>query len=470
MPVTTQHPQYTDNLSRWQKCRDAASGQDAVKARRETYLPKLSKDQEKEEYDAYLRRAVYFNATGRTKRGMIGMAFRKAPVATNPSQMQAIVDDATMEGRSLVSIAKRAFEDALIVGRAGILVEYPVVEDGERTLSEAEKENLRPYLTYFTAESITDWKTTRINGAVMLSRVILKEAVEEVDLDDEFKTNTITQYRVLDLADSVYRQRVYRRQADSEDWKVHETHIPTMRSEPMRFIPFVFIGPEYGGTDVQPSPIEDLADMNLSHYRTMADLENGRHWCGSPTPFFFGDFQESEGDEVTTIKLGSETGHHMTENSSAQFLEFTGGGLEPLENADKDKSEKMVVLGARILAPEQRKVETAETASIHRAGENSVLASIAMSVSRTLVRLMEILADWAGLSGDVSFQINTDFVPGAMPPDEIAALVAAWQAQAISHRDLFIQLKKGERIEEPKTYEQHQEELENESPLIGVPA
>jgi len=64
MGVTTMHPQYAEGESKWQKCRDAFDGGEAVKARGETYLPKLG-GQNSDDYDAYLERALYYNATAR---------------------------------------------------------------------------------------------------------------------------------------------------------------------------------------------------------------------------------------------------------------------------------------------------------------------------------------------------------------------------------------------------------------------
>ena len=87
MGVTTRHPQYAENEGKWQKCRDAFDGSEAVKARGETYLPKLG-GQSSDDYDAYSERALYYNATARTIQGWLGCVFRKDPQIAVPDSIQ----------------------------------------------------------------------------------------------------------------------------------------------------------------------------------------------------------------------------------------------------------------------------------------------------------------------------------------------------------------------------------------------
>lgn len=66
MPVDSKHPLWLANQPRWERCRTALQGQDAVHAAGEKYLPKLA-GQDKAEYDAYKGRAMFYGATARTE-------------------------------------------------------------------------------------------------------------------------------------------------------------------------------------------------------------------------------------------------------------------------------------------------------------------------------------------------------------------------------------------------------------------
>jgi hypothetical protein len=118
------------------------------------------------------------------------------------------------------------------------------------------------------------------------------------------------------------------------------------------------------------------------------------------------------------------------------------------------KEAQMAAIGARMLAPEKRQAETAESQAIRRGGENSVLAALAQGVSQGLTRALSILAFWAGAGGKVAFTLNRDYLPIAMSAADLKAHVAAWQAGALSDESLFEALKQGEVIAESITFEE----------------
>jgi len=467
MPVNTVHSKYAANTKKWKRFRDAAAGEDAVKAAAEAYLPRLSTAMTDREYNAYRQRALYYNATGRTVDGLTGLVFRKDP-SIEARPIEDLLDDVTLSGLSFRELAEKAVEEVITVARGGILVDYPAVEEENRELyiAEIEQRGDRPYATYYDAEQITNWETGRVGNRTTLTMVVLKETYL-VQGDDEFKREPGEQYRVLDLTEDGYRQRVFRKD-DGGNWVSGGDIWPTMQGRRLTEIPFEFLGPREGSTEVQKSPIEDLVSVNLSHYRSMADLENGRHWCGSPTPVFIGSFISDDGDEVAEVQLGRETGIHMDQESDAKFLEFTGGGLEALENAAKQKEEMMAVLGARILAQDKRMAEAAETAQIHRAGESATLASVARAVSKSLTRVLELLRDWQGASGEVSVELNSDFMPTAMDAQTLQALMKAWQSGGIAYSDFLHALKQGELVRDSRTEEEIQDEISMNPPSFSM--
>jgi len=384
MPVETRHPDYTKRRKQWKRCRDAVEGQDAVKEAGTEYLPRLSGHTESE-YQAYKQRAFWYNATARTVDGLTGLLFRKPPVIDAPDTIADILEDVTTDGLSLQEFAELAAEEVLIVGRGGILVDYPRTDVSEdESQADVERRGERPYLSHYRAESITNWKTGRYGNRTVLTLVVLHEYYE--DQKDEFESERKSQYRVLRLDESErYIQQIWRKVRDDdgrERWKVVGELIPLFRGQPMDFIPFYFLGVRDASPNAVKPPLLDLASTNVSHYQTMADLENGRHWTGVPTPLFIGRFV-TDGEEVAEVKLGSTSGIQIEEGGDAKFLEFNGAGLTTLENGAKAKEEYMAVLGARILAQEKRMVEAAETANIHRAGESSVLAAVANAISKS---------------------------------------------------------------------------------------
>ena len=154
--------------------------------------------------------------------------------------------------------------------------------------------------------------------------------------------------------------------------------------------------------------------------------------------------------------------HAVETDVQVGMLEFTGGGLATLEHLLDRKEQQMAVLGARMLFPEKKAVEAAETASMHRQGENSALAALALAVARALSEAMIIARDWIGANGETGIALNTDYLPTPMSPQMLLALVQAVQSGHISRRTFFSNLQGGEIIATETAFEDEQGEIEAE--------
>lgn len=465
MAVDTTHPQYDMRAPQWKVMRDTAAGEMAVKEAGSEYLPRLG-GQDSEQYEAYKMRALFYNATGRTIDGLSGMIFRKPPITVEPEGMASFLEDVTLDGVPFQGFAEMAVEEVITVARAGILVDFPSVEGGTMTRAEAERMDLRPFWRLYKAEGIIDWKVGRAGNRTVLMQVRLAETAHE-DGETEFETAAVEQIRVLEMASASedgtgplgYRQRLFRKNEAGEWAEFGDPIVPTMRGAALEYIPFVFLGPRDTTPNCDKPPLIDLACVNLSHYRTTADLEHGAHFTALPTPYCFG-----VDDDDAPETIGPETlWHASTKDVTVGMLEFTGAGLASLEKRLEVKEGEMAALGARMLAPEKRQAEAAETATIHRYGEMSVLASIAQAVSIGLTQAMTIARDWMlGESGDVEVSLNRDFLPVPMSPQLLVALFQLVQGGRISRQTFFENLQRGEIIDDQRTFEEEMADIETD--------
>src|ERR1035437_4635250 len=193
MPVQSTHLDYDANVAAWQRARDVFAGEDAIKAAREKYLPRLD-CQDDTEYLAYIYRTSFFNASARTADGFVGLIFRREPTFKLPSgngvgdALAEFVEDADMLGTPLSAFSKNLITEIINVGRAGTLIDWN---------SEAEQ---RAYAVAYTAEDIINWHTERVNGRNVVSLVVLKETSQTpVAESDPFAPEEIQQLRVLKL-------------------------------------------------------------------------------------------------------------------------------------------------------------------------------------------------------------------------------------------------------------------------------
>lgn len=459
MPANTTHPDYDASLPSWLRARDVIAGDDAVKSAGESYLPRLD-SQNDDEYLAYKIRACFFNATSRTCDGFLGLLFRRDPEVKLPDRhagvggaLRVFTDDVDLMGTSLFTFCKGIVGEVLALGRCGTLIDWQT--DGES----------RAYVVRYAAEDILNWQTQRINGRNVVTMIALREVVMKPDIEDPFTVDQIETIRVLkleSLPDGATRYVVeiwqeqktgnYRRK--KSEWKLVESRIPLRLGKTIPLIPFVFHGPRNALPDVDKMPLADIITVNLDHYRLDADYKHGLHFTALPTAWVSGF------DKTSELRIGSSTAWVAeTPGAVAGFLEFKGHGLSTFENAQNRDERLMAVLGSRMLEDTKRVGETADAIELRQAGENSILMTLALSVSDSISQVLRWVYWWNSTEQypeDISeslvlLQINTDFTAKGLTSLELTAIVGAWQAGAISQTTMFDLFRKGEVLPTGRT-------------------
>jgi hypothetical protein len=242
-----------------------------------------------------------------------------------------------------------------------------------------------------------------------------------------------------------------------EKWVKVSTAIPRRLGQPLPLIPLVFHGPRDSGVDVDKLPLSDIIALNLDHYRLDADYKHGMHFTALPTAWVSGF------DQAAELKIGSSTAWVTdTLGANAGYLEYTGQGLTTFERA-MDRDERLLaILGSRLLEAQKKVGEAAQTVELRQSGENSILSSLAQSVSQSLTQVMQWVYWWHSTEplpenvgeDKVLIELNTDFSTKGMDPQEIQAVVAAWQAGAISRETMTDLFRRGEILPEGRSVEE----------------
>jgi len=449
---------------KWQKCRDAIAGEDAIKFKKEKYLPKPS-GMDESDYKGYIGRAQFFNAGGRTLDGLAGMLNRKPAIITVPNGMEKYLENVDGKGHTIQQFIDMCCKDVLTTGWGSVLVDMPKA-DNTKSQADVEKEGLYAYMVYYKAEASTKWKWETDGRSQHLRYVILKEPTV-VDAVGEFNTQIKDYWRVLQIDKETgnYKQTLY----DDKLIPIDEVE-PKSKKGNFKELPFEFLS---ANSEPEEPLLSDLINVNLSHYRKSADYENGLHWTGVPTPFERGWLPETQydkdGNEIapTPMKLGgTQFLYFPSGTEQVGYLEFSGSGLSQIAHAMADDKDSMAVLGARIIANQKKGVESAETAKIHNSAENSVLASFANNMSQIFSRLLRIYLEWSTGSEipqeEVKVQINTDFDVATMSAAELTALVSLWQSGGIAKSDLFRNLKEGEILDADRQLDEMNAEIDEE--------
>ena len=422
MGVELLHPQYETYQDKWQRCRDCFEGEDEVKDRGTTYLPQLS-GQDDDDYSAYKKRALYYSVISRTIQGMVGSSTRIPPVVNVPDKMRPWLQDITNTGISLNGFIQQMIEEHLLMSRYAILVDH----DGDR-----------PYLTGYTAESIRNWSN---------SSVVLGETVQQVAPDDVYDIEEITQLRELIATEEGYQVNLWQ---EDYGWEIVEKIQPTLRGTAIEGIPLVVLSKEGVGLNISSPSSINLVNMSLSHYRTSADLEHGRHYTALPTPYVTGI------DVDTELRIGAGTAWVLPDvQSKAGYLEFSGQGLRALETALDDKRRMMATLGAQMLEQSREGVEAAETVRLRQNAETSTVIQSLNIVEQGITQALKKMAEWQGIDSEgISVEINKDIIDAKMSSKDLTALVGAWQNGVISQEAATWNIKKGELLPPDSTGEE----------------
>lgn len=411
---------------------------------------------------AFREGAYFLPFVARTSEAYGGLVFSKTPTRNVPAGLEPFLKDVTGSGQDMDRFAEQALDGVLRGGSVMVLVDYPEAPEG-LTAAEAEAGGVRPVLRLYPASSILSARVEKIGALLRLAHVRVEEEVEEADEADEFALKMVKQVRVLDLDDGGYRQRVFRESASG--WVQYgETVEPKRQAKRLQAIPAFFSNSRDAEPTPTKPPLADLADISIAHLNNSAALEWALLWTANPTPVFKG---LSLGDGET-VRLGSSEGIAVSADGDAKFMEFTGGGLSELRNALDSKRKDAAMMGARMLLETPRQAIAAETARIERAGETSVIAGIANALSDCLTKALTFMAEWAAITGEVEYWLNTDVNPAGLSAQELTALLGAWQSGAITLLDLFENLQRAEIVDPAKSFDDHKEQLAEEGAGLGT--
>lgn len=427
-----------------------------------------------DDYNGYLFRAEFCSFAGRTVEGCHGLMFQKPLSVTSPESLKQYLDNVDGKGNDLYKFVNDATFDVMKTNWGGVLLDAP--SGDELNKKEAEENGVSPYMTFYRAEDIHIVQKEIRGRQEVVTLIVLHEIADVPSSSDPYVTEEKDRYRVLKYDENGY----YVQELYNEAEVLISTYEPKKFGARLTKIPFYFLP----NTEPTIPMFMPVIDVNASWYHKSADYENGLHWCGVPTPVVLGcnppTHTDDNGDEIAEdVHLGGSKVLFFPEGTGAHYLELSGSGLGNISSAMAQDEDRMAILGARVISQERKGVESAETARIHRSGENSVIATFANEMSKVFTRILRDYLEWCEakeIKEDISCKINTDYDISKMSPTELTALVALWQQGGISKDVMFKNLQEGEVVpadvsfEEMETKIQEEKEASMQQALVNMKA
>jgi hypothetical protein len=210
--------------------------------------------------------------------------------------------------------------------------------------------------------------------------------------------------------------------------------------KPLTEIPFTFMGAKNNDEIPDKPPMQDLAEVNIGHYRNSAEYEDAVHLLGQPTPYASGLtntwVKEIWGSKV--IPLGSRAVIPLPKDATMGLLQVQPNTLA--HEAMLEKEHQMVMLGAKLME-EMKGPQTATGELIDETSETSVLSNVATNVAAAykfaLIKAGSFVGETIDPESDaVTIQLNTSFSFTRMSAGDRQELVSEWQKGAISWPEL----------------------------------
>lgn len=449
-------------IKEYYEIRDCLLGQSRIKEKGEAYLPmpdshlKNCKDNGKAvlaRYKAYVARAVFYNVSRRTMSGLLGQVFMRDPEIKIPEAMKPIVEDATGSGIDLTQQSKKLLSLVLAYSRAGVFIDYPNTDSqGGVTLEQLRDGNIRPTINVYSPMNIVNWRVTKVGAKELLSLVVIYEGWPYED--DGFEIKYCPQYTVLKLDGngnyviekwrqehpSNYNEMEIKQASDFVKQEVYKPKGPD--GEPLKQIPFSFVGSENNDANVDAPNFYDLASLNIAHYRNSADYEEAVYMLGQPTPVLTGLNDEWLKEQLKgVVNFGSRGGIPLPVGGDAKLLQAQENTM--MKEAMEAKERQMVALGAKLV--EQKTVQrTATETKIEATSEGSILSSSANNVSSAIEFALDWCAKFMGISEpQIMFKLNTSFDINQMTPEQQRMYIESWQKGATTWDEMRTGLRQG---------------------------
>ncbi len=404
MPVTTKHPQYEAHEDEWRLMGDSLDGERAIKRRTTEYLPKTAGQVEAESmaksdetdltqaeaagiYQGYLTRAEYPLWVKDSLRTMMGLVSRQEPEIKLPPRMQGLLDEATADGFGLKQLFLRVVAATLTRGRSPLMAEF----DDDR----------KPYIAQYTAETAINWKEESQGGRRDLTLAVFEEQREKED-GDEFSHDSKAVYRVLDLPDGQCRVRVLDESGTAVEDETTLGRSANGEVAPLGYLPIVYVGSTDNNPDVDEIPLLSMAKSALKYYQLSADYYTSLHYTAHPQPWVAG-LEEDKDLRVT----GPMAAWVLPPDGKADYLEFTGAGIEATRTAMTDQRNAALEAGARVI--DVAGAESGEARRARQDDQHASLYSVVVTAAEGIEQVLKYIADWMGATGEVVFRIVPKF-------------------------------------------------------------
>jgi len=389
LQATSGNTTYSRNQLRWKFLLDSFTGGQAY--REGAYLQRYALESDAD-YAARLNNCPLDNQCRSLISLYISFLFREQPkrefgVLEDSPQIEAILEDADLDGRSMDAFFKDVAQWSSVFGHCWIVVSKPNV--GAVTLADEMALGARPYLAMYNPLAVTDWRWARQpNGGYQLEYIKYVEEVNGTEtVVKEWSADTITTYRV-----------------DTQQEIVLDM---TEEINGLGYLPFVCAYAERSPVrGLGNSLIDDIADQQRAIYNELAEVWDSTRLSTHPSLVATAgtNAQGAAAGQVITME------ENLDANLKPYVLQFDTGQIGTIYESINNRK-KMIDSMGNVGAV--RSTETREMSGIAIETEfqllNARLSSIADNLELAEEQVWQIIYTYMGYEWDGEIEYPGNF-------------------------------------------------------------
>ena len=309
------HPDWKNNIKRWQYYSDSYNGGNDFRQGR--YLIKYVLESQ-EDYDSRLKQTPLDNHCKSVVETYNSFLFRKPPTrdygtqVVNDPSLDSFLNDCDLDGRSFNSFMRDCSTYSSIYGHIWVMIDKPTTVVNTR--ADELQQEIRPYVSLITPENVIDWSYIRKpNGVYALESLTLLDGID----DDKVYYRTITTTET-----TIYSKK-----------NMKKSNIEDVIPNPLGVVPCI---PVYAGRSqtkgLGVSDISDIADTQRAIYNELSELEQLIRVSNHPSLVKTSGTQASAGAGAV-IDLPDD----LDPNLKPFLLEPSGSGITQIISSVNEK-------------------------------------------------------------------------------------------------------------------------------------
>jgi len=464
IPTLTFHPEYTKMQPFVKAVRTAVLGSPFVKEAEYDYLPHpsqvdTSSQSAKARYAQYLAGAEFDEFPKSTIRSWLGkMKFSSAEI-TLPAKLEYLRQSVDNDGTSLTGAIEASASNCLQAKYHVLVADYNGLTGVDITqVSKAEVAALNPRATIkqYNRESLVWWDFQRINDAMQLVFVMLREVSLEFDTET-FTGKDVESFLILALDENGnYFQQKIVKNLTSSGYEEGEREYVTVRGQMLKWLPVEIVADEEMTPGKLPMDLGYLApicDLAYVRYRVSAEYKEAIRMI-PPTVNTTGFteqnwelFKQMNGREY--IAVGIE-GNALPEGC---VMDVAGGdvAVQGYERYFKDNEAKVRALGG-VFPTVDSVNDTATGAIINATDQTSRLMTLAEQLESAWSRALLYCGMFEGLWApdaieqnleQVMVKLNKDFAQSKLTDAQVNTILNLQMSGLYPNSEIVAMLVQG---------------------------